>query len=58
MTKKPPSGKVIYFKEKIYKAIKEALGLDRDIQKSDMLGLISLDFVDHPLKICPEKKRL
>lgn len=42
-TKKPPSGKVIHFKDKnLEKAIKEALGLVRDVQESDMLDVTSL----------------
>ncbi|MGY6213074.1 leucine-rich repeat domain-containing protein [Cytobacillus firmus] len=42
-TKKPPSGKVITFKDKnLEKAIKEWLGIVRDVRESDMLDLTHL----------------
>ncbi|MCU1807095.1 leucine-rich repeat domain-containing protein [Cytobacillus firmus] len=42
-TKKEPSGKVITFKDKnLEKAIKESLGIVRDVQESDMLDLTHL----------------
>ncbi|NUH85482.1 leucine-rich repeat domain-containing protein [Bacillus firmus] len=43
-TKKPPSGKVITFKDKnLEKAIKDSLGIDRDVQESDLIDLTNLD---------------
>lgn len=43
-TKKPPSGKVITFKDKnLEKAIKESLGIVRDVQESDLVDLTNLD---------------
>ena len=39
-----PTGEIIHFPDKkLEKAMKERLGLDRDIQESDMLSLVSID---------------
>ncbi|MDM5228337.1 leucine-rich repeat domain-containing protein [Cytobacillus sp. NJ13] len=46
-----PSGEVIHFTDKkLEKALKERLGLDRDIQESDMLSLISIDLSSAGIK--------
>ncbi|USK49630.1 leucine-rich repeat domain-containing protein [Bacillus sp. CMF12] len=46
-----PSGEIIHFPDKkLEKALKERLGLDRDIQESDMLTLISIDLSSAGIK--------
>ncbi|WP_053433597.1 leucine-rich repeat domain-containing protein [Sporosarcina globispora] len=46
-----PTGDIIHFPDKkLEKALKERLGLDRDIQESDMLGLVSIDLSSAGIK--------
>ncbi|WP_427036692.1 leucine-rich repeat domain-containing protein [Cytobacillus pseudoceanisediminis] len=46
-----PTGDIIHFPDKkLEKALKERLGLDRDIQESDMLSLVSIDLSSAGIK--------